>query len=66
MLKLDITRAEDREQVNGLEIDVFFANAALGQTGPLSLIPIDRLRRVFEVNVFATVAITQQIARGMR
>lgn len=66
VLKLDITRAEDREQINGLEIDVFFANAALGQTGPLSLIPIDRLRRVFEVNVFATVAITQQIALGMR
>ncbi len=66
IIKLDITKAEDRTQVEGLEIDVFFANAALGQTGPVSLIPIDRLRRVFEVNVFATVAITQQVALSMR
>jgi short-subunit dehydrogenase len=66
IIKLDITKAEDRDQVEGLEVDVFFANAALGQTGPVSLIPIDRLRRVFEVNVFATVAITQQVALSMR
>ena len=66
IVKLDITKAEDRDQVEGFEVDIFFANAALGQTGPVSLIPIDRLRRVFEVNVFATVAITQQIALSMR
>ncbi|NCX03145.1 MAG: SDR family NAD(P)-dependent oxidoreductase [Betaproteobacteria bacterium] len=55
IVKLDITKAEDRDQVEGFEVDVFFANAALGQTGPVSLIPIDRLRRVFEVNVFAAI-----------
>ncbi len=48
------------------ELDVFVANAAIGQTGPLSLIPLERLRAVFEVNVFATVASVQRAALAMR
>jgi len=47
-------------------VDVFIANAAMGQTGPLSLIPVERLRAVFEVNVFGTFAITQRVAQAMR
>ncbi|MEK9776331.1 MAG: SDR family NAD(P)-dependent oxidoreductase [Quisquiliibacterium sp.] len=64
--KIDITDPADVATVDRWELDVFIANAALGQTGPLSLIPIDWLRRVFEVNVFATVAITQRVAMQMR
>lgn len=66
VMKLDITRARDIAKVDRLDPDVFVANAAIGQTGPLSLIPLERLRAVFEVNVFATVAITQRVARKMR
>lgn len=64
--KLDITHAEDVASVDQWDPDVFIANAAIGQTGPLSLIPMERLRAVFEVNVFATVAITQRAALKMR
>ena len=64
--KLDITDAKDVASVDQWDPDVFIANAALGQTGPLSLIPIERLRAVFEVNVFATVAVTQRVALKMR
>jgi len=63
---LDITRAEDVAKVDRFAPDVFIANAGVGQTGPLSLIPLERLRAVFEVNVFGTVAITQRVARKMR
>jgi len=66
VVKLDITKAKDVAKVDRLEPDVFIANAAIGQTGPLSLIPLERLRKVFEVNVFATVGITQRVARAMR
>jgi NAD(P)-dependent dehydrogenase (short-subunit alcohol dehydrogenase family) len=66
VVKLDITKAKDIAKVDRLKPDVFIANAAIGQTGPLSLIPLERLRKVFEVNVFATVAITQRVAQGMR
>jgi len=62
--KLDITK--DVTAVDKWDPDVFIANAAIGQTGPLSLIPLERLRAVFEVNVFATFAITQRVAQKMR
>jgi NAD(P)-dependent dehydrogenase (short-subunit alcohol dehydrogenase family) len=65
-VKLDITDAKDLAKVDAWELDVFVANAAIGQTGPLSLIPLERLRAVFEVNVFATVAVTQRVALAMR
>jgi len=66
VVKLDITKAEDLARVDQWNLDVFIANAAIGQTGPLSLIPLERLRAVFEVNVFGTFAITQRVAQAMR
>jgi len=64
--KLDITHAKDIAKVDKYKPDVFVANAAIGQTGPLSVIPLKRLRGVFEVNVFGTFAVTQRVAQGMR
>jgi NAD(P)-dependent dehydrogenase (short-subunit alcohol dehydrogenase family) len=66
VVRLDITDAEDIAKVDPWQLDVFIANAAMGQTGPLSLIPLERLRAVFEVNVFGTFAITQRVAQAMR
>src|SRR5688500_4308353 len=64
--RLDITNAGDVASLDQWDLDVFIANAAIGQTGPLSLLPLERLRAVFEVNVFATFAITQRVAQAMR
>jgi NAD(P)-dependent dehydrogenase (short-subunit alcohol dehydrogenase family) len=36
VVKLDITDAKDVASVDGYDFDVFIANAAIGQTGPLS------------------------------
>jgi len=66
VVKLDITKPDDVAQLDQWDLDVFVANAAIGQTGPLSLIPLERLREVFEVNVFATFASVQRAARKMR
>ncbi len=66
VVKLDITKANDVVKIDQWDLDVFIANAAIGQTGPLSLIPLERLRAVFEVNVFGTFAITQRVAQAMR
>ena len=66
VVKLDITKASDVGKVDQWDLDVFIANAAIGQTGPLSLIPLEQLRAVFEVNVFGTFAITQRVAKAMR
>ena len=66
VVKLDITKPDDLAKLDQWDLDVFIANAAIGQTGPLSIIPIERLRAVFEVNVFATVASVQRAAVKMR
>ena len=65
-VKLDITDADDVATIDRWELDVVVANAALGQTGPLALIPMERIRRIFEVNVFGTLAVAQRAARQMR
>src|SRR3989344_6072609 len=64
--KLDITNAKDVATVDQWDLDVFIANAGMGQTGPISVIPMERLRAVFEVNVFGTFAVTQRVAAAMR
>ena len=64
--KLDITDPDDVATVDRWDLDVLIANAAMGQTGPLAAIPIERIRRIFEVNVFGTFAIVQRVANAMK
>jgi short-subunit dehydrogenase len=65
VIKLDITNAADIAQISKLNIDVLINNAGAGQTGPIADVPIDRVRHLFEVNVFGTLAITQAVLPQM-
>lgn len=47
----------------GDKVDIVHLNAATGETGPVAEIDINRIKRVFEVNVFKTVAIAQRFAQ---
>jgi NAD(P)-dependent dehydrogenase (short-subunit alcohol dehydrogenase family) len=62
--KLDIT-TDDVNKVTDWNVDVLVNNAGAGQTGPMVDVPIDRVRRLFEVNVFGTLAITQKVVPQM-
>ena len=64
--KLDVTDPDDLPLVDQWDLDVYVGNAGLGQTGPLSIIPLERVRRVFEVNVFGALAVAQRVAQAMR
>ncbi len=65
VLKLDITLAEDRAQIADLGIDVLVNNAAMSESGSLAEIDIDRVRRLFEVNVFASLELSQVAIKSM-
>lgn len=62
---LDITNEAHRAQAAAREPDVLVNNAGASEVGPLALIPMERVRSVFEVNVFATLALTQAVIPAM-
>lgn len=62
--RVDIT-TDDVNKVTAWDIDVLINNAGAGQTGPIADVPLDRVRHLFEVNVFGTLAVTQQVLKGM-
>jgi NAD(P)-dependent dehydrogenase (short-subunit alcohol dehydrogenase family) len=62
--KLDIT-SSDVGKAADWDIDVLINNAGAGETGPMADVPIDRVRRLFEVNVFGTLAMTQSVLPRM-
>ncbi|MEH7883764.1 SDR family oxidoreductase [Bacillus sp. JJ1609] len=65
VFKLDITNERDRGQIEKYDFDVFVANAAINEGGPLAEVPMDRVRALFEVNVFATLETVQIAARKL-
>ncbi len=63
--KLDLLSEADRRAAFAWDIDVLVNNAAVGEAGPIAEIPLELVRKVFEVNVFATLALTQGFVKQM-
>jgi NAD(P)-dependent dehydrogenase (short-subunit alcohol dehydrogenase family) len=61
--KLDLLDPYDVAYAQTWDIDVLFNNAGVGESGPVSEIPVDLVRRNFEVNVHAPLAFTQGFIR---
>lgn len=59
--KLDVTEASDIDKVDNWDIDVLINNAAIGDSGPLAEIDSQRVKAVFETNVFSTLRLTQKV-----
>lgn len=64
-LKLDITNKQDLKQLNSLPIDVLISNAAIGHGGSIAEMPIELIRDIYEVNVFANIELLQIVLKGM-
>ncbi|WP_147803154.1 SDR family oxidoreductase [Alkalicoccus halolimnae] len=63
VIKLDVTDKRDQQLIEDYDYDVFVANAAIGEGGPISEIPVDRVRAVYETNVFSTLENAQIAAK---
>lgn len=63
--KVDLLKASERDFLANQDIDVLVNNAAVSETGPISEQPLELVREVFETNVFASLALTQAVVRGM-
>lgn len=63
--KLDILDHYDVENALKWDFDILFSNAGYGESGPVSEIPMELVRRNFEINVFAPMAFAQRFARKL-
>jgi NAD(P)-dependent dehydrogenase (short-subunit alcohol dehydrogenase family) len=61
--KLDLLHPYDVANALKWDIDILFSNAAIGENGPICEIPIDLVRRTFEINVFAPLELVQKFIR---
>jgi NAD(P)-dependent dehydrogenase (short-subunit alcohol dehydrogenase family) len=61
--KLDLTDPYDMAFIESFDIDVLWNNAGYGESGPVSEIPLDLVRRNYEVNVFKPLELTQAFIR---
>lgn len=65
VFKLDITDSNDQRKLLDLDIDVLVNNAAIGESGSLSEVPLSRVKKNFETNLFATLELSQLALKKM-
>jgi NAD(P)-dependent dehydrogenase (short-subunit alcohol dehydrogenase family) len=61
--KLDLCDPYDVAYAQTWDVDVLWNNAGIGESGPVFEIPLDLVRRNYEVNVFLPLALTQGFVR---
>ncbi|MFS8980750.1 SDR family oxidoreductase [Cupriavidus necator] len=61
--RLDLTDPYDILQAQSWDIDVLWNNAGMGEAGPVWEIPIDLVRKNYEVNVFLPLVLTQGVVK---
>lgn len=61
--KLDLTDPYDMAFIAKLDVDVLWNNAGYGESGPVSEIPLDLVRKNYEINVFKPLELTQAFIR---
>jgi NAD(P)-dependent dehydrogenase (short-subunit alcohol dehydrogenase family) len=61
--RLDLTDPYDIAQAQSWDFDVLWNNAGQGEAGPVWEIPVDLVRRNYEINVFLPLVLTQGVVQ---
>jgi NAD(P)-dependent dehydrogenase (short-subunit alcohol dehydrogenase family) len=61
--RLDLTDPYDIKQAQKWNFDVLWNNAGMGEAGPVWEIPVDLVRKNYEVNVFLPLQLTQGVVQ---
>jgi NAD(P)-dependent dehydrogenase (short-subunit alcohol dehydrogenase family) len=61
--RLDLMVPYDLAHAQTLDVDVLWNNAGVGEAGPVFEIPVDLVRRNYEINVFLPLQLTQGFVR---
>lgn len=61
--RLDLTDQYDIKQALKWDFDILWNNAGMGEAGPVWEIPVDLVRKNFEVNVFLPLILTQGVVQ---
>lgn len=64
-IKLNLLEKEDIIKILDYDIDVLINNAAIGDSGSVMDIEVDRYRNTFETNVFSQIELTQLALKNM-
>lgn len=65
VFKLDITNIDDRKILDNLDIDVLINHAGIGIGGSVLDLPLEELKRNFEVNYFCSYDIVKRVINKM-
>lgn len=63
--RLDVLCRDDRIKVMNIKIDVLINNAAIGESGSVAEIDINKYRGTFETNLFCPIELTQIVLKQM-
>ncbi len=61
--KLDLLHPYDIQNALNWDIDILVNNAAIAESGPITEIPMELMRRIYETNFFAPLELTQKFVR---
>jgi NAD(P)-dependent dehydrogenase (short-subunit alcohol dehydrogenase family) len=61
--RLDLTDPYDMTYAQSFDVDVLWNNAGMGEAGPVFEIPLELVRKNYEVNVFLPLQLTQGFVR---
>ena len=65
VIKLDLLNEVDLEHAASLEVDTLVLNAAVQEDGSIVDVPMELVRRAFEINVFAQLDLARRIVPQM-